>query len=114
MRSDMERLPLVGPLEWLGHRAVEVSDKVQHLIGVRGLVVIPNDALCEVSKSEHQVRVQPIWMGLLVLVPSQVTVTVPVPGRVEVPMFQLHETIPLTSATLDPNPWAVEAVPAGV
>ena len=27
----MQRLPEVGPLEWLGHGAVEVSDEVQHL-----------------------------------------------------------------------------------
>jgi hypothetical protein len=47
---------------------------------------------------------QPIWMGLLVLAPLQVTVTVPVPGRVVGPMLQLHETIPFASADLVANP----------
>ena len=57
---------------------------------------------------------QPICMGLLVLEPLQMTVTVPVPGRVEEPMLQVHETIPLKSATLGDNPCAVDRVPAGV
>jgi hypothetical protein len=29
MRSNTEWLTLVGPLEWLGHGAVEVGDEVQ-------------------------------------------------------------------------------------
>src|SRR6266536_5429780 len=32
MRSDMEWLSLVGPLERLGHGAIEVGDEVQHLV----------------------------------------------------------------------------------
>src|SRR6516164_4973997 len=32
MRSNTKRLPLVGPLERLGHGAVEVRDEGQHLV----------------------------------------------------------------------------------
>jgi len=32
MRSDMEWLALVGPLERLGHGAIEVSDEGQHFV----------------------------------------------------------------------------------
>src|SRR5713226_9398256 len=32
MRSDMEWLSLVGPLERLGHGAIEVFDEGQHLV----------------------------------------------------------------------------------
>ena len=32
MRSDMEWLSLVGPLERLGHGAIEVRDEGQHLV----------------------------------------------------------------------------------
>ena len=32
MRSDMEWLALVGPLERLGHGAIEVGDESQHLV----------------------------------------------------------------------------------
>src|SRR5437588_11726944 len=60
------------------------------------------------------VSAQPIWIGLLALAPLQVTTTVPVPGRVDGPMFQVHETMPCASAALASNPCAVEGVPAGV
>ena len=53
-------------------------------------------------------------MGLLVLSPLQVTVTVPVPGRVEGPMFQVQDTLPFASADLELKPCAVDEVPAGV
>jgi len=32
VRSGMQRLPKKGPLEWLGHRAIEVSDEIEHLV----------------------------------------------------------------------------------
>ena len=28
----MQRFPEVGPLEWLGHGAIEIGDEVQHLV----------------------------------------------------------------------------------
>jgi hypothetical protein len=49
-------------------------------------------------------QLQPIWMGLLALVPLQLTVTVPVPGRVVGRTLQLHETTPFVSADLEVNP----------
>lgn len=48
------------------------------------------------------------------LAPSQVTTTVPVPGRVDGPMSQVHETEPLASAVFVPIPWALDEVPDGV
>ena len=50
------------------------------------------------------VSAQPIWIGLLALAPLQVTTTVPLPGRVDGPMLQVHDTMPLASAALAPNP----------
>jgi hypothetical protein len=39
------------------------------------------------------------------LAPSQVTTTVPVPGRVAGPMSQICETEPLACAVFVPGPW---------
>src|SRR5438876_9973377 len=57
---------------------------------------------------------QPIWIGVVVLCPSHVTTTVSLPGRVDVPIDQVHDTIPLESAVLVFKPWAVDLAPAGV
>jgi hypothetical protein len=48
------------------------------------------------------------------LAPPQVTVTVPVPGRVRDPMFHDQDTAPSPAAVLVDNPCAVLFVPAGV
>ena len=57
---------------------------------------------------------QPICIAVLALWPSHVTTTVPLPGRVDGPMDQLHDAIPLESAVFEFKPWAVDLVPAGV
>ncbi len=46
--------------------------------------------------------------------PSQVTVTLPVPGLVFHPMFHVQETLPSGLAVLGASPWAVLVDPAGV
>ncbi|MCS7002336.1 MAG: hypothetical protein NZ518_05740 [Dehalococcoidia bacterium] len=46
--------------------------------------------------------------------PSQVTITVPVPGRVAVPMTQDHDATPAALARWVTNPCATLFVPAGV
>ena len=46
--------------------------------------------------------------------PPHVTVTVPVPGLVLVPMTQLHAAVPFAPATAGTSPCAVLVVPAGV
>jgi hypothetical protein len=66
------------------------------------------------SLPDRSSRSHPIWIELPALAPSQVTTTLPLPGRVEGPIAQFHETIPAESAVLDIKPPAVELVPAGV
>ena len=53
-------------------------------------------------------------IGADALVPPQVTVTVPVPGRVVDPMFQDHEAVPSAPAVVVVRPCALLFVPAGV
>ena len=48
------------------------------------------------------------------LAEPHVTVTVPVPGLVELPIFHDQLTAPVLSAVLAPSPAAVLFVPAGV
>jgi len=57
---------------------------------------------------------QRISIGALALAPAHVTVTVPVPGRVALPIVQLHPTSPAASATFATRPCASLTVPAGV
>src|SRR5690349_1824332 len=59
-------------------------------------------------------RYYPIVIPVLAVTPLQVTLTVPVPGLVAVPIFQDHETRPLLSAVLLSRPAALLTVPAGV
>lgn len=56
----------------------------------------------------------PIVIGDEALAPPHVTVTVPVPGFVDEPMFHVQLTAPEPSAVLLTSPDAVLCVPAGV
>ena len=56
----------------------------------------------------------PIVIGDEALAPPHTTVTVPVPGFVELPIFHDQLTAPVLSAVLAPSPAAVLFVPAGV
>jgi hypothetical protein len=53
-------------------------------------------------------------MPAVALGPPHLTVMVPVPGSVRVPITHVHETCPLASAILGTNPCATLAVPCGV
>src|SRR6266516_4961543 len=61
MRSDMEWLALVGPLERLGHGAIEVGDEVQHLVAeiVNGSKVASSQQLADQNTQPEFDLIQP-------------------------------------------------------